>query len=794
MTLQKLIRQQDLQDEEGLAAIINKSDPAVWRDRMNSLAMRGWLEKDLNHWIWILTERDPDRRIERFVAEDSPKPLFLLMLLVASSQTIKTPKALVSVVDYISKYYHTPNPGSSVKLGWNDPKMALSMEKFMILLRRLVRHAQRIWPKSMVTLAQLTIQYIESLPSAYKKHGGDSIYWKQCLVFNAALSLFSRPTPMNPIQNMDLNWRAQRLLLSMSDGMKRPLIIDRMSYRGIRRVMVGLKKNTSESKVTERYSTSWPPYRQDFDGLDAKRTLDDDLSRSAKVGVLQREAGYDGHDYDEALGALGGMTSGSPTIQTRSLTPKEGKYDEDFHSLWAMKVRSTRNAQEAWRVFIKFSDAEPSIRVYGEMFMKLLAREVDNPGTTFPGDSREVFPTHDGNLTEYELSRLSPPTVDELYNHMISSGIKPQGTCLRQLVSNARSVEEGLRYLRDAGFTPSQISQITLEQASSYPALGRIPLLLFSSIVQLLCRLQPNRRGNRGLSDEELYPIYRAIKLTKTRLSPVTPEGSTFRPPWLHICRALARPYVAVINADQLDNDVEALAMFLDILTHTDTTIGVDLEIFIYLCRTMQKVVLSFLDVYDTSSKGKPQYSVLQLMQSKKTRFGLVLHAANQYLETTFSKMVAPAPQSQQGNLAGPDTVHEVSSVHLHAYMRTLALLNDIPTMVDLLEWMFRNKSYVDEQAERIGSRAYAMIAKTLCAFEAFAGPRLDPDKRDMLDELMMHASQGNQPWRWPTAEDLEEYIASDKRGGSQKLRRRAVATWWEQPADGAELGQATAV
>ncbi|KAI0123617.1 hypothetical protein BJ170DRAFT_674546 [Xylariales sp. AK1849] len=764
MTFQRLLRQEDLQDEKGLSDIISKSDPAVWRDRINSMERRGWLEADLDHWVWILTAETPDARVARFVSTDARKPLFILTTILQSGQTIRSADSLKQILDYITKHYCMSGSNSSAegsKEPRHDPQAGLTYTKFLLLLRRLVHHIQKVWPRAIVSLSQLTRSYIQHLPANEKHH---RVYWKRCRVFNTAITLFSKPAPVRPMEHMDFNWRAQRILLSMSDAMDRPLIIDHLSYRAIRKVMVSQRKSAAERQVAMRYAASWPPYRQDFDGLDTKRTPEDDQSRSVKAGVVMTEAGYETHDYDRALGALGGSSIQSPTIQTRSLPPKEWKdkkEGDNFFTYWAMKVRSTRNNQEAWRAFTSFTDVEPTVQVYNEMFLKLQARSVDSSRNGLPGDSREVLPVRHDNFSEYELARLTPPTVNELYQHMVSRGVKPERSTLQHLVPNARSVEDGLQYLRGSGLDAACISHLTLHKAHNYGILLRIPVMVFKSYIQLLCRLQPDRRGNRLLEFDELFRINQAVRLAKIRFAPDTPEGATFRPVWQIICRALARPYVAVVNAEQLVNDMQALDMFLDVHRFAERAIGLDPEIFIFLCRTVVKVAVSHLDLFDIGRDDEQSYSPAHLMQGT-TRLGSLFQDAQRTLRGMFVKMVTPVSQPFSG-LQLPQFIHDVTPVHLHVYMRALAFLEDVDGMVKLLDWVFRNKDFVGQEADRIGNRGHLMIAKTLCAFEAFAGPHLQTHLRDELDTRMGRITEADPSWRWPSSEDLEAYIRSDQ-------------------------------
>lgn len=776
MTLQKLLRQQELRSEPELAEIVRNSDPLDWNQRMSGLYRRGWSEDDLDHWVWILSGQDADTQIHRFFSTESQKPLFLILLLMQSSQAIRAQESLQCILDYVSKSCGTDPPANANK-HLIAPKYApyrkMTTAIFLMILRRLTRHVLRIWPAAIVALAIITRNYIQKLPS------DDSGYQRRCSVFNSALLLFGWPATPAPYRQMELNWRAQKCLLAMSDAMDRPLIINKLSYQSIRRVMLAQKKSVAERTVATRYAKSWPPYRQDFDGHDAKRTPDDDLSRSVKAGILMTEAGYQHEEYDAGLGALGGMTLESPTIQTRSLPsiPEKGQKETDhFYFLWAMKVRSTRNAHEAWKAFTSFSDEQPNIQVFFEMFIKLQARPADPSRGLLPGDSREVWPVHDANYSEYERSRLEPPPVQELYDYMLNCGIKPNGLCLQQLVSNAQSVEEGLRYLQDSDLKSTAVSQLALWKEPSYQALRQIPLLVFKSYIQLLCRLQPDRRGRQRLFSEELQRVRHAYKLTSLRLRSESAEGATFKPAWHAIIRALAKPYVALTNSDPLTNDIAVLEMSLDVYLSAERATGLDTEMFIYLCRVFEKVAISYLDMCDETSSNSPDGVSSFLPQENNSRLGSLLNDAREILTSSFKKLTTSIEQSSE-NSELPRFGHSINPVQLHVYMRVLSFIEDLPGMVKMLDWMFENRVYINEEAERKGNNGHSMIAKTLCAFEAFGSPRLAPAQRDVVDQHMQEVTEVDPTWRWPTTEEVDDYIIADRRGGSYKLHQLAISS-----------------
>ncbi|KAI1413366.1 hypothetical protein F5Y13DRAFT_29218 [Hypoxylon sp. FL1857] len=791
LLLQTWLARQDIQNERRVYARLRSITPSEWDDRFQSLAAVGWSKEDLDHWIWILSGEGGDARVERFVSTENPKPLFILMLLARSDETFRKAESLLSLMEYASKHYFHPR---SQSLGRDfilpDRKMTLQVSNFLLLLRRLVNHVMRFWPRAIVTVARFTADYIRAIPIP-SGTGADG-YNLRCQVFNRALQLFKKPAATQPMVNREFNWRAQKFLLAMSDNLDKPLIINKASYRAVRQVMIGLKKAKTEKAVAIRYAKSWPPYRQDFDGLDAKRTPEDDRSRSVKAGVLMTEAGYAYDHYDRALDSLGGTGPDSPTIQTRSLPPKEWKGDEQDRNLytqWAMTIRATRNRQEAWRVFNELGSKTgrtPNAQVYAEMFIKLHAGPHPPTSTSLPGDFRESLPIHDANYSEYELARLSPPSVAELYDQMISRDVKPEGHCLHSLLINASSLEEAYRYLRDSGIDAAVISSVALFKEPSYQALRQIPLLVFKCYIQLLCVLQPTRRGDEKILPEELFRIRHAIKLARFRLRPRTTEGSTFRAPWSIILRALARPHLCILNGTQAHNDAEALAISMNVVHHVQQTVGVDTEMFLYLCRTAQKAAVSRLGLQESWPRESGTGGTWLIPSAD-----VVLKT----LKAIFSQITAPVGRVniKSTSLDAPKLLHNIGPAHLHAYMRSLAFLGDMAGMKELLQWMLANKKYIDKEAERIDSRGHALIAKTLCAFQAFAGPSLSPEEQGDLIFQMEDDVGTTGSWRWPTPDEVHTYVESDLSGGSQRLQQMILAKLWHASSEQWAIAKASA-
>ncbi|CAK7240464.1 MAG: hypothetical protein STHCBS139747_001906 [Sporothrix thermara] len=502
VALQMMLRQDEARRPTSLSESL--CDAETWRTRLNSLAFKGITEGDIQSWLWILAAQDPDERIARFVADEArPKPVFLLFQLLRRDETFHKGRSLTGLYNYIARHHvhsRMRPPASELPFGAVrravDPALNMAPSTFATLLRLLVHHYLRLWPSALPAVARLVVAYVETLPRMVKR-GEQQAFADACRIFNYALVLFQRRSPVSPVFQMRYNWRAQKVLLAMSTTLARPLLINRAGFRAIRRVLLALGKSPAERNVALRMARTWPPYRRDWDGRDELRQAQDDFSRSAQAGVLMREAGYAEAEHDRALGVLGGVLPGeSPTVQTRSLSPRTWtgfRASLNVFSTWAARVKATRDVNEAWHEFQAAPDdtdgngnaLRPNIQVYAEMFKKLVAMPVDfhptPPGSSsstgqavgrhgkelLPGDAKEVYPVNDATLTAFEKQRLRPPTLAVLYAQMLhDDGIRPVGDCLSVLLQHAPTLDAAMKYLHDSPLDKAAIAALKLPRAS----------------------------------------------------------------------------------------------------------------------------------------------------------------------------------------------------------------------------------------------------------------------------------------------------------------------------------------
>ena len=760
------------------------AEPREWRSRLNSLAFKGISEDDINHWVWILSGPDGDSRIERFVSSKRPKPIFLLFRLLGKQETFTKGRSLISLLDYIAQnhvQWRTTLDGPQLPLGAIrralDGRLNMTTQHFSMLLRLLVHHFLRVWPSALPALARLVSAYIDSIRP---KDGGQAAvraYRDRCLIFNYALQLLQKTSPASPVSEKIYNWRAQKILLAHSTQRRRPLVIDRETYRAIRRVMLALPKSHAEAKLAARLAKTWPPYRQQLDGLDERRRPEEAMSRGVMAGLLMGEAGYPEQRHDRALSALGGgVANETPSVQTRSLSPRTwtGRHASlNIFSEWAARVKATRNAWEAWRMF-KVHPApgiRPNFQVYAEMFEKLYAKPVSAHSPPLPGDAKEVFPVHDANLSSFEKARTDPPSVEGLYRCMLEDGNKPVQNCLVVLVKNARSPDEAGRFLRDGGVSARAVDALWKWKHADSPGecLTTIPLQAFTAYISLLCRLQPRVGDGRGIRNkmERTNYIQKALWLTETRLPPASVQGRKYHPPWRCIMRTLATPRLLVNRSRPFNRhfqDGKALSMLLTTVDKVKSRTGLDEVLFECLCNATRK--------YLRSAEG-PSGTVTSAGQEDGTSITDV-HAL---LVSLFREMTTSHSKTGDGANAGfPRVRHNIGAAHLEGYVQVLALLGDTDELVRVVEWALDawHDDSVLEEAKDAHNKQHETMDRILTFFRAFAEQQI-PDEVRCLEETLTNLRQSRDcSWSWPTSDEVKAHIEFDQREEVQAFWAKA--------------------
>ena len=774
-------------------------DEIYFRDEATaSLRRRGLTVGDLEKWAWILTAENPDQMAERFLETPSDKPTFLLLeILRRDILHVRTLKLiLIYTWDQIMRKTRpnlltTSDMDIDELIPWSDvTQFSLGSEEstfqapqleeteFAILISRLLYHARRIWHPAVVSISHMVAPYVSSILDS---NGADP----QCLdrrtharmskLHNQLLRLLALPASIEPLKSMVHNWQAQRVILETAVQFEPSLTLDQNSYRAIIQVLAASKKSEKESKVSKLRNRSWPPWRVDQDGMDAQRSPEEDSSRVLMATMRTKESGYVEDGQDIAMTILGGREpDGTPTIQTRKLikrrvrpASKDGVSTEFDADHWAARIQATRDIQEAWSAFTGFEErgCQPSLSMYFAMFEKLNYESArsgrEQRQHASPGDGKEVIPSSTENFSRYYKWSIQPPTLSDLYTKMMVQGLRPSGRCLTFLVQHARTVDEGLLYLRDSGLDHRALSFLSGATKSIPPTiLDKIPIQAYAAFIVLVCRFAPRaiasgdvnkitsgefearetgepadnaelvvkrwdiREMTTSSGRSRLNPLRHAVGLLKQR-------HTNFRPAWYAVFNALARRGV-IIDRNMVghpENDILSWRVLEAALTDFHKS-GLELDPrgFQIICNGFEKAILASFDVSEVE--------------------GMAVVGAFPLLKAEFRKIF----ESEETRYGLPKLLHTVHGAHLHAYVRVLGFLEEYDEMLSVLEWMVQNQDALAQIAEqsRNGSK---LIRRTIIAFKVFCTRTASAVEAERLVESV--GKWGG----WPGDSEAQKYI-----------------------------------
>ncbi|KAF4822199.1 hypothetical protein CGCTS75_v010807 [Colletotrichum tropicale] len=787
---------------------IPKLDPRIharlyspdWEAMPKLLERKGYIVGEVTHWTKILVVEDADERVRNFLSKEHHKPLFVLFYLLSSRPYFSDRESLWGLLEYCKEWYsgkQQESPGTP-----DSHELGMHFALFCILLQKLGYHAARLQPDILPEIANLAVSYISGLPltkSRTRQMRQDKTYNMQCRVFNAALQAVSEPAAEKPYDRATYNWKAITALLSLSSGLPRPLIIERQSYRAIRQILLMLPKTVTERDTASALASSWPPYRILRDGMEEKANAEDYLSRVVKAGMMMQEAGYAKQSVDDVTDILGGRApDGSPTVQTRANYPRRIHYDQ---AAWAALIRTTRNSQEAWAIFKNPPEAnmEPNWQVYWELIVKIAAKPADLDHNNLPGDGREVSPFDDRNLTDFEKARVRPPTIRALTHEMFKMGIVIKGKKLAFLIRTAETIPHAMDYIDYSGISGGFKRDIRrcLETLTDLPPslLRTPPLDILHACIELLCKLQPNRtQGQTKLYPKHFLRIRYAFRLAQQGW--ISTKNSS-RAPWESILVALARPNIMLSAVKTKTNGLEVLLLATEVMERAEAHSGLSLLMFHSYARAMLKAACSgllplrnsrrennresqnFLSLYSLHSTPAkaPKLVSSKDRQCWKTALSPIFQKRSCDTADTPYEVMCDATRklksawralSTTGPIAKPKVNRLVTASHINNYMRTLAFVGDYEEMLLLLQWV--TNEWLPAVTTALGGLSLAdmeRLERSVRAFRAFAEPMLGNEVVKPMHQEMAH----NKALHWPSDEEVEDYIASDKWGDHQNLK-----------------------
>jgi len=512
---------------------------------------------------------------------------------------------------------------------------------FLIIIIRLLRRARKVWPAACESIVALVIRYLDGInfrkPASRRTSLQPDDIDQLTYVYNTMLRLLSLPSPMHPFQSAIHQQRAQFSLLRRMDQFNPPLVVDKRGYQAVVKIQLMHKKTLREREWAHMKAKSWPPWKEEKLGMDARIGPEHGISRAKEALTRGEEAGYSTDNWDATAGILSGWdTDGSPTIQVRSTlkyplnVPKQTKESSQV-AIWAARVQATRTLGEAWSCFLAWKDqtgaAFAGQPVYFEMVKKIVSSSRSSSWkstqTTFDawqdegslgGDGLEVVPAPE-TPGEAVYVRRPPPDVDELFEMMKEDGIKPSGRLLALLVAKASSLEAGVKYLEASILQPQHLAALLSDDLGKDPtlqqALRSIPKPLFTAFIELLTRFAPTRPGKHDIDPHDTVETDRWSPTVDTDLNEYSQFNSlakafelllarklSYRPAWYHVFRALVRTKAVTgvysRHVSQNKEDIKTWRMLSRLLDcMLDIDLGLDLDGFAIICLGLEKAIFA---------------------------------------------------------------------------------------------------------------------------------------------------------------------------------------------------------
>lgn len=740
---------------------------------------------DLARWTRILSGASADEQCERFLAQPERTPRFILLeILRHDIRHVKTlQKLLVHLLSTGTEAFviqEEKEDFGRVAIDW----VRTDDQVFHTLLTRLLRQVRNIWPAAVMSTVSLVERRLEWMrQSSLSSVQDQRLLHRVTQLTNQALTLLSIPSRLNPLINVRHIWKGQRRLLELASSFEPPLLLTQSSYRAVVSTLIGSKKTDLETKSATLRTKSWPPWRQDQDGMDARRSAEEDISRVLSALAKMQEAGHRTSASDEAALIYGGMEpDGTPTIQTRRgwRQLRRGTQNLEMSPLtWAARIEATRDVQEAWGAFLEFKvrGGIPSQAMFLAMYQKMNSHKLHLSGAKrgdfLPGDGREVSPLSNDSFTKYYIERHQPPPLQILYAEMLHTGIRPSGRCLAFLVSKARTSDEGIGYLHD-----SEIDQSVIERLRDPTlAVGKenfsaIPDTVLCAYVELICRLAPRMMATRDNGDTltlrmenpkmvdrssdrtDIVDIqeqrqrkgkHAVSRETFSHVSYLLRSSSTkYRPTWYAYFRALARegaviPRSVAGGKTSKWNSVTWSRMVGALKTFHSAGLELDPHGFLQLCVGFEKFAT------DPLIKDVP---LRQLGPVHNTDREVVFSDGVSLLKHEFSKLCSCQNISEHI----PILFHTMRGVHLHAYIRALGAVADHPAILQVLKWMVEHNQDLEVISEETRN-GFSGFRKTLTAVRRFVeSTTYAIHAQNIVEQVEWWGP-------WPTKDEVQVYV-----------------------------------
>ncbi|KAI8279639.1 hypothetical protein K4K56_012556 [Colletotrichum sp. SAR 10_98] len=261
----------------------------------------------------------------------------------------------------------------------------------------------------------------------------------------------------------------------------------------------------------------------------------------------------------------------------------------------------------------------------------------------------------------------------------------------------------------------------------------------------------------------------------KARQGWISTKNSS-RAPWESILVALARPNIMLSAVKTKTNGLEVLLLATEVMERAEAHSGLSLLMFHSENNRESQNFLSLYSLHSTPAKvPKPVSS--KDRQCWKTALSPIFQKRSCDTADTPYEVMCDATRklksawralSTTGPIAKPKVNRLVTASHINNYMRTLAFVGDYEEMLLLLQWV--TNEWLPAVTTALGGLSLAdmeRLERSVRAFRAFAEPMLGNEVVKPMHQEMAH----NKALHWPSDEEVEDYIASDKWGDHQNLK-----------------------
>ncbi|KAH8426953.1 uncharacterized protein LDX57_004676 [Aspergillus melleus] len=638
--------------------------------------------------------------------------------------------------------------------------------------------------------------------------------------FNLVLRLLALRCRQGSFRSASIQQEAQFTLLRAMAGNQPVMPVTRQSYQAIAAVQLTHKKTSAERQFAELKAPSWPPWKEEKSGIDFQRGSEGMSSRAMRVMAQMKEAGYGHSRWEEVAGIYAGWdTDKSPTIQTRASTPQPRLLGNSVGStssaaIWEARLRSTRTVREAWACFLSYQDQglPPRDRVYGAMVDKLIygdkpeKNNLSYSNHALPGDGLEVFP-EPSSARDLIYVHTEPPTLGEFLHQMMSQGIRPRSKMLASLLPSAPNIRCGLDYLCCSLLSNDQVMALctiwgseTAYRERSGRVLNEISDYLFTAFISLLCKFPTPKElmFRHSVRAMDAFPLIMGYR-SKAHLKPATlfsyaPGSPTnlqhainllmvrkSKPPeaWTHVLSAISRNRLSHANRVVNKNTQIVFAWYesLELLGRMKKLrIELRPEAFRLLCNSFSKFMMAEKTHPGATEEG------MQLV-AEAARHGALTHVDSDSLQpqditarglhilrSQFDRLVTQGSMTypvfgkdskRRFRAEGADSLPRLSYIPspaiFHALVRSLGFAEDYDGLIQVLEWMCRYESNIQEVSEEYMNGA-RMLRNVVVAVGVFL--------EGHLGVRSQQRSTKTQPAHVPTETLSAEEASSDHSDG----------------------------